>query len=169
MDKIFIGAYTYKLGTGTLTFGTRFHHICTILYQVHSSGTMVPLPCRPLSKSIPCRIKVLPKVYIMNCFKRTLQNVLSHDTLPHNFHINCSALSHIIRKWRGRRKHLKPGGTTLRGHFFRKKNWAFSENNNALLCLMQNVGSTCPQRPRFLRLWKKDFMLHNFYCKGTSC
>ena len=34
MDEIFVGTESYKLGTGTSTFGTRFHHICTMLYQV---------------------------------------------------------------------------------------------------------------------------------------
>ena len=33
MDEFFIGTDSYKLGTGTPTFGTRFHHICTMLYQ----------------------------------------------------------------------------------------------------------------------------------------
>ena len=47
MDEIFIGTYSYKLGTSTPTFGTRFHHICTMLY--HPSSTMVPLPCRPFT------------------------------------------------------------------------------------------------------------------------
>ena len=31
MDEIFIGTDLYRLGTGTPTFGTRFHHICTML------------------------------------------------------------------------------------------------------------------------------------------
>ena len=31
MDEIFIGTDSYRLGTGTPTFGTRFHHICTML------------------------------------------------------------------------------------------------------------------------------------------
>ena len=38
---------TRKLGTGTPTFGTRFHHICTMLYQVpplwyHGTTTLSP-------------------------------------------------------------------------------------------------------------------------------
>ena len=39
---------TYKLGTGTPTFGTRFHHNCTILYQVpplwYHGTTTLPSP-----------------------------------------------------------------------------------------------------------------------------
>ena len=47
MDEIFIGTDSYKLGTGTPTFGTRFHHICTMLYQVpplwyHGTTTLSP-------------------------------------------------------------------------------------------------------------------------------
>ena len=38
---------SYNLGTGTPTFGTRFHHICTMLYQVpplwyHGTTTLSP-------------------------------------------------------------------------------------------------------------------------------
>ena len=49
MDKFFIGTYSYKLGTGTPTFGTRFRHICTIFYQVpplwyHGTTTLSPPP-----------------------------------------------------------------------------------------------------------------------------
>ena len=40
MDEIFIGTESYKLGTGTPTFGTRFHHVCTMLY--HGTTTLSP-------------------------------------------------------------------------------------------------------------------------------
>ena len=43
----FNGTDTYKLGTGAPTFGTRFHHNCTMLYQVpplwyHGTTTLSP-------------------------------------------------------------------------------------------------------------------------------
>ena len=39
------------------------------------------------------------------------------------------------------------GGTTLRGHFFLTKKEAFSKTKRALLCLLRNLGGTCPQCP----------------------
>ena len=47
-----------------------------------------PVPCRikdRYPKSVPYRIKILPKVYIIHYFKRTLEKVLTNDTLSHNF------------------------------------------------------------------------------------
>ena len=46
-DETFISTDSSKLGTGTPTFGTRFHHICTMLYQVpplwyHGTTTLSP-------------------------------------------------------------------------------------------------------------------------------
>ena len=47
MDEIFIGTYSYKLGTGTPTFCTRLHDICTTLYHkptlwYHGTTTLSP-------------------------------------------------------------------------------------------------------------------------------
>ena len=47
MDEILIATESYKLGTGTPTFGTRFHHIGTMLYQIpplwyHGTTTLSP-------------------------------------------------------------------------------------------------------------------------------
>ena len=47
MDEFFIGNDSYKHGTGTTTFGTRFHHICIMVYQVlpfwyHGTTTLSP-------------------------------------------------------------------------------------------------------------------------------
>ena len=47
----------------------------------------------------------------------------------------------------GRTKHLKLGGTTLRGHFLVKKKRAFSKNKGALICLLKNHGGMCPSAP----------------------
>ena len=49
-EETFIGTDSSKLGTGTPTFGTRFHHICTMLYQVptlwyHGTTTLSPPSC----------------------------------------------------------------------------------------------------------------------------
>ena len=57
----FNGTDTYMLGTGTPTFGTRFHHNCTMLYQVpplwyHGTTTLSPPSSnssRFISKEIP--------------------------------------------------------------------------------------------------------------------
>ena len=50
-------------------------------------------------KSIPCRVNFFSKVYITQCFKRTLKKILPHDTLSHNFLTNCSTLAlDFIRK-----------------------------------------------------------------------
>ena len=51
MDEIFIGTDSYRLGTGTPTFGTRVHHICKMLYQVppfwyHGTITLLPPSCK---------------------------------------------------------------------------------------------------------------------------
>ena len=52
-------------------------------------------------KYIPYCIKILSKVFIIHCFKRTLENILPHDIMSHNVLINCSTLPHnFIRKGR---------------------------------------------------------------------
>ena len=45
---------------------------------------------------VPCCIKNGPKVYpvALKFCKRTLKGILPHDTLLHNFLINCNTLSH---------------------------------------------------------------------------
>ena len=48
---------------------------------------------------------------------------------------------------RGRRKHLKLGGKTLRGHFSLRKRGHFLKINRALLCLLQNLIGYVPQCP----------------------
>ena len=52
---------------------------------------------------VPCRIKNSPKYTLshqnfakIHCFKRPLKDVLPHDTLSHNFLINCKTLSHAF-------------------------------------------------------------------------
>ena len=44
-------------------------------------------------KSISCRTQSVPKIYKINCMKRTLKSFLPHDTLSHDFLINCNTLS----------------------------------------------------------------------------
>ena len=50
---------------------------------------------------VHCRMKMTEKYTLshknfakIHCFKRTLKGVLPHDTLSHNFLINCDTLSH---------------------------------------------------------------------------
>ena len=57
----------------------------------------------------------------------------------------------------GRRKHLKLGrARNFEGTFFLMKQGTLSKIKRALPCLLQNLGGTRPQCPRFLRLWHYD-------------
>ena len=47
----------------------------------------------------------------------------------------------------GRRKHLKLGGHDAARALFSLRKGAFSKIKRALLCLLQNLGGTCPQCP----------------------
>ena len=48
----------------------------------------------------------------------------------------------------GRRKHLKLGGTTLRGHFFLKRKGAFSKNEKGTsLFIAKSRGAHAPSAP----------------------
>ena len=64
----------------------------------------------------------------------------------------------------GRRKHLKLGGGAwhLEGTFAFRKTRHFLKIERAFLCLLQNLGGTCPSASRFLRLCTCRF-LHNIY------
>ena len=42
------------------------------------------------------------------------------------------------------------GGTTLRGHFLRKKKGHFLRIKRALVCLLQNLGGTCMAAFKFV-------------------
>ena len=53
-------------------------------------STLCTLSQKKLPKSIPCRIKILPKSIVLI----TLKGVPPHDTLSHNFFINYNSLSH---------------------------------------------------------------------------
>ena len=52
----------------------------------------------------------------------------------------------------GRKKHLKLGGHDTSRALFPQEKGAFFKVKRALLCLLLNLGGTCPQCPRFLRL-----------------
>ena len=66
---------------------------------------------------------------------------------------------------------LRGGGgyDTSRRALFPEENGAFPENKRAVLWLLQNLGGTCPQCPRFLRLRFNLVVVTNLRKKLSSC
>ena len=99
---------------------------------------------------VPCRIKNCQKYTLshknfakIHCFMITLKGVLPHDTLSHNFLINCNTLSHNFYQKRTPCRII----FTVKGHPVEHQHPIFRHMNtkDCFLYLMQcDEPSLCP-------------------------